>query len=392
MRTISTGFQVALWAYPWDQTGLGVEAFLDALEEAGARAVSMATSYHAGLILTPHHPQHRLYFAEDGVLYFRPAAAKVEKLALRPRLSSMLEGEEPLRELISGAERRGMEVKAWFVCTHNTALGVTSPELVVRNAYGDPLYFALCPAQEGVADYLVTLLEDLAAAHAIAAIDLESLGFLGLPHGYHHEKDLVGLTRSASFLLSLCFCPACLHRAASAGVDGVLVRKLVKEKLEAFFRGELAEGEVLLEEPEFTAYLETRVGTVMGLLRRIRESVRQDCRLHLIEWTSPDQWLLGGFDLSVGNWVDGMIMCSYERHTHGLERLLTETREALPGTAVFGGIQAGYPTCTSREDIQRQLDAVKRAGGAGAQVYHFGMMSRRNLRWLGEAVGRESRV
>ena len=40
---------------------------------------------------------------------------------------------------------------------------------------------------------------------------------MGFAHEYHHEKDGVGLTPEDDFLLSLCFCPACLARAAEAG-------------------------------------------------------------------------------------------------------------------------------------------------------------------------------
>ena len=88
---------------------------------------------------------------------------------------------------------------------------------MVRNAYG-----ILAVSPEGWR-YLVTLLEDLQLPRH-QAIDLESLGWA--PHGCHHE-DLVGLTSSASFLLSLCFAQPVCRAASVSGWNAV--RKLVRK-------------------------------------------------------------------------------------------------------------------------------------------------------------------
>lgn len=387
MQMAEKNLAAIIWAYPWDFVGIGVHSFLDLVEETGFTGVSVAASYHGGLFVTPHHPHHRLYFPEDGVLYFHPVGSQVKKLSVRPRLSKLLQEGDPLRELSGESKKRGIKVNSWFVATHNTALGKENPHLVLRNAFGDPLYFALCPSHPKVQEYLVVLLRNLTATYAFDGIDLESLGFLGLPHGYHHEKDLVGLNKDISFLLSLCFCPSCLAKAKEAGVDGKGVRDLVQGVLEEFFKGEKKEcatrpflGLKGLE--EFQAYLKTRVETVQSLAGLIRRELDPGSSLNFIEWGPPHQWWREGFDKRLGEVASAMIMCSYERNTSFLQKIVLETLQTLPQTKVFAGIQAGYPTCQSAQDVRVQIEAAKACRAHGVQVYHFGLIRRQNLEWL----------
>ena len=98
------------------------------------------------------------------------------------------------------------------MCLHNTRLGLLHPELCSRNAFGDIAYFGLCPCQPEARRYVVALVAELTYAYAPDSVELESPTFMGFVHGFHHEKDGVGLAPEDDFLLSLCFCPACLER------------------------------------------------------------------------------------------------------------------------------------------------------------------------------------
>ena len=51
-------------------------------------------------------------------------------------------------------------------------------------------------------------------------IELESPDFMGFAHGYHHEKDGLGLLPEETFLLGVCFCDHCLARADGGGRPG----------------------------------------------------------------------------------------------------------------------------------------------------------------------------
>ncbi|TIW31783.1 MAG: hypothetical protein E5V71_21005, partial [Mesorhizobium sp.] len=112
---------------------------------------------------------------------------------------------------------------------HNTRLGMLYPQAVTRNAFGDPNYYNLCPSHPDAHAYVRALAADITHTYKPDRIELESPSFMGFAHEYHHEKDGVGLTPEDDFLLSLCFCPSCLARAARAGIEGEAARELVKQ-------------------------------------------------------------------------------------------------------------------------------------------------------------------
>ena len=75
-------------------------------------------------------------------------------------------------------------------------------------------------------------------------IELESPDFMGFAHGYHHEKDGMGLLPEETFLLGVCFCPHCMARATAAGVPAEGARATVAAMLDAAFARELPEAQV----------------------------------------------------------------------------------------------------------------------------------------------------
>ena len=67
----------------------------------------------------------------------------------------------------------------------------------------------------------------------VRSILAESLHYHGLEHGYHHERYFIELGARARYLLGLCFCEHCLARRGRLGVDGAVVRRAVRDELEA---------------------------------------------------------------------------------------------------------------------------------------------------------------
>ncbi|TIT69371.1 MAG: hypothetical protein E5W60_12470, partial [Mesorhizobium sp.] len=214
--------QLSIWTYPWDIQDIGLETVeRDLVERAGLNMVSLATSYHAGRFLQPRSPRRKAYFPEDGTIYFQPTAARWADLAIQPKVADVIcEGGDVLGQLVRRREAGGPGVSCWTVCLHNTRLGMLHPEAVTRNAFGDANYYNLCPSHPDARAYVRALVADISHGYRPDRIELESPSFMGFAHEYHHEKDGVGLAPEDDFLLSLCFCPSCLDRAAKAGVNG----------------------------------------------------------------------------------------------------------------------------------------------------------------------------
>ena len=62
----------AIYAYPWDLAETGVGAAVDRFLALGLDTVTVAGSYHAGKFLRPHGQTGKVYFPEDGTVYFKP--------------------------------------------------------------------------------------------------------------------------------------------------------------------------------------------------------------------------------------------------------------------------------------------------------------------------------
>ncbi|TIY08246.1 MAG: hypothetical protein E5V18_06710, partial [Mesorhizobium sp.] len=314
--------QLSMWTYPWDVQDLGLEMVeRDLAERAGLNMISLATSYHAGRFLQPRSPRRKAYFPEDGTIYFKPTTARWADLVIQPKVADVItEGGDVLAELVQRREAGGLQVSCWTVCLHNTRLGMLYPQAVTRNAFGDPNYYNLCPSHPDARAYVRALAADITHTYKPDRIELESPSFMGFAHEYHHEKDGVGLMPEDDFLLSLCFCPSCLARAAGAGIEAEAARELVEQWIaeacerampERRFPEFPASGlDTFLPWPQLHAYLLWRFEPVTSLVAELREVADPGTRVLIIDL--KDGWL-GGCDLAaLGKVCDGAILCAYD--------------------------------------------------------------------------------
>ncbi|WP_336204890.1 hypothetical protein [Nonomuraea sp. LPB2021202275-12-8] len=202
------------YAYPWDIVGDPTAA--ERLAALGVDAVALAASYHSTRAATPYHPSHRILDVPHSAFY----------LPVRPEAWGRLVPAAPTwtapdaylraRDALLAA---GLKVHAWTVLTHNSFLGQAHPDLVVRNAFGDPYPYALCPSFEDVADYCERLVREVLTVGEPDGLILEGCGAMGFAHQSVHEK-----TAGADFdadLMSLCFCPGCADRYPEGTRDRV---------------------------------------------------------------------------------------------------------------------------------------------------------------------------
>ena len=137
----------SIWAYPWDLHDIGPDIACHRMAEAGASMVSLAAAYHAGRFVQPGNPRRRVYFPQDGTVYFRPTPARWRDSAIQPLVANIVATEgDMLAQMIRRRDRGGLGVSAWTVCLHNTRLGMAHPAHVTRTAHGDPNLYALCPS------------------------------------------------------------------------------------------------------------------------------------------------------------------------------------------------------------------------------------------------------
>lgn len=284
MRTIG-------YAYPWD--------YLDDPDaparaaSLGLDAVALAASYHATRAATPTHPTRRVREVPHSALYVPVRAAAWRGQRLVPRAPTWLGDDDVFTTAADRLEGEGLAVEAWIVLSHDDDLGRANPDLVVRNAFGDPYSYSLCPSAPAVVEYCATLVHEIVAATSCAGVVMEACGPTGVEHGGVHEKtDFAQWGPGSRALLSLCFCGSCARALADAGADAEELRARVREGVTL---GVASAEEALGED---AAALLTRVRTDASaalraaVLERIAASGRE---LRVTLHASSDRWTTGSF-------------------------------------------------------------------------------------------------
>jgi hypothetical protein len=382
--------RLAMWAYPWDVRDLGLETVARELRErAGLNGINIAAAYHAGRFFQPRSLRGKTYFPEDGTIYFQPDPRLWAERRMVPKVAEAVAGQEVLGDLIAARDRGGLSVACWTVCLHNMRLGLLHPEACTRSAFGDPNPFSLCPSHPEVRAYATTLLKDLTTRYLPDIVQLETPGFMGYAHGYHHEKDGLGLTAEDDFLLSLCFCDACIAGAAKAGVDAAAARKTVRRWI-----GDAAERavpaprwpdfadrgpEVFGDHPEVEAFIRWRCEPVTTLVAAIRDAANPRVRIDVID----DGWRAGSDLAALARIVEGVVFCAYDRTPQAVAADTAEVKAQLAATTNLAvGMRLFHPEMRSAEDIVARSVVAMRAGADEIAYYNYGLVPAARLDWV----------
>ena len=387
--------QLSVWTYPWDVAEQGVSAFCNELRGLGVNAVSLATSYHAGRFVQPRGIRRKSYFPEDGTVYFRPSPEIWADAAIQPQLARQVDEDgDMLRALVDARASSGLRTNSWTVCLHNTRLGMLHPAHVARNAFGDPSFFSLCPSSPEVRRYARTLVNEISQSYRPDTIELETPSFMGFTHGYHHEKDGVGLTPEEDFLLSVCFCDHCLQRAAGDKVDGEAARLWVKQRIaEALDRERPAR-----TFPEFPAkgigafkahgafhtYLLWREGVVTSLVAEIREEA--DPSSSVIAVSDAATWYAALDLTAVASACDGLLLCLYGEPAAAVATAISEMRAAIgPHKRLGAGLRLFPDEVSGPEELAQVSLAASKAGADAINYYNYGLVPAKRLAWIEHA-------
>ncbi|MFP3895523.1 MAG: hypothetical protein ACLFV5_01625 [Anaerolineales bacterium] len=373
----------AIWSYPWDLLDEGLGDSLSRIAGMGLDGISLAVSYHAGMLLLPHNPRKKIRFLEDGALYFRPHGGHFDGLALQPRISRLAADGDPLAAICAAAERKDLEVVAWTICNHNNHQGESHPDVVMRNAFGDPLLYALCPSHPDVQAYLQALVQEL-SDYPIRTLQLESCGFMGFPHDYHHEKIRMDLGATGRYLMGLCFCPACRKVAHKEGVALDAAQKATRRYLEDVLAGRIPPTETLSEEclldelPQLAPYLRMREEIVGRLIGRLRDTAEKP--LNLLD--------MGGMpDPDLVSRVHEVTVCAYKVGADEVATTTRAARESIKSPVRLGiGIEACPLLSPNEENMVSKVGAAWDAGADALYFYNYGLVPLKSLDWIAKSL------
>ena len=296
-----------------------------------------------------------------------------------------------LPEAIAAAERRGLAVRAWTVFLHNGALAAAHPECAPENAFGDRYVTELCPAHPDAREYARALAADIAEL-GVAGICSEALHYLGLEHGYAHERYFVPLGTRVRYLLGLCFCEHCLAATRAQGIDADAVRRSARAAIESAFAGDDPGGE-----PERDAYARVRQQVVTSLVAEVAEATGET-PFEFIELSGAVKGYADGRPTGAPApsiaWQLGVDVDAVAAACTGIEAMgyaadvdrIRGDLDAYGDAPVSVVLRPSTPDCVSAEDLRAKVKLARERGLGRVDFYHYGLMRLDALDWIRSAL------
>lgn len=383
----------SIYTYAWDLAEEGIAQALAEFRGLGLDTVTMAASYHAGKFLRPHGKSGKVYFPEDGTVYFKTNAARYG--AITPVENTMMAGRDVMRELCDGP----MHVNAWLVLLHNTLIGTRHSHATTANAFGDRYIYSLCPSHPDARAYAIGLAKDVTESYPVTGISMESPGFAPYAHGFHHEFALNQPNRWLDAQLGLCFCDHCIAGAAKAGINAAALKTQVARDISDYlasdidFPADMAEAFWTADtrlDGDLKAFLDWRCTVVTSLVAEIRSTVRKDAAVAVIPSVARPTggaWYEGS-DLSALADACGIIeACFYEPGAARVKADLFDIKRRLRGKGELRGItRPAFPDLTSKGDFLAAMQALTDGGVSGLAFYNWGHLRKANLAWIADAM------
>lgn len=384
----------AIYTYAWDLAEEGVSKAVGQFEALGLDTVTIAGSYHAGKFLRPHGRAGKVYFPEDGTVYFKANPARYG--AIKPVANSLLSSQDVLRELTS---QERMKTNVWLVLLHNTLLGSAHPDSAVSNAFGDRYVYNLCPSAPDARTYAIGLAQDVTETYPVSGLSMETPGFLPYAHGFHHEFALNRPNRWLDSQLGLCFCPHCLKGAKAAGINAARLKTQVAEDVSAYLASDLDYPADMAEafwaadtrtDGDLKAYLDWRCTVVTSLVRDIRGAVRKDVDVAVIPSVARPTggaWYEGS-DLAALADATGIIeACFYEPGAARVKADLFDIRRRLRGKGHLRGIvRPAFPDLETKGEFLAAMQALGAGGVSEVAFYNWGHLRSANIGWIADGL------
>ncbi|GGP28061.1 hypothetical protein [Silvimonas amylolytica] len=388
MNTRRPAARHSLYAYAWDLAGRDTRSSVDEILDLGVDGLSLAASYHTGKFLRPRSSgAGKVYFPEDGTVYFNPEPARYR--AIQPRPHSDAAVRQVAYDL---AEDGRLKLSAWTILFHNSRMGEAHPELTVKNAWGDGYVYAPCPMQPQLIDYATDLATDLANALPWQSLTLESPGWTPYAHGYHHEFAQVRSNLWLDTMMGLCFCDACQTRAREDGIDAAGLAGRIRDRVDGYLNGP-ADASAdqaaswlaadILDDIELAAFLRMRQRHVTGIVSRIRAAIPTEVALYVIptvQRPTAQTWLEGTDLKALAFAADGIEVPFYEPDANRvLADALDTIRRVGDARRVRGILRPGVPDLGDGAQTGTALAGLHAMGIQEVGFYNYGMLRQVHL-------------
>lgn len=398
--------QASAFIFGTDWLDEGGDVVLDNLQRRGGLdGVAFSANYHDARDVFAHNPRRHVFRNEGDVAWFPVEPARYPS-GLVARQAQAAGGADVLSDVCRQANARGMDVAAWTIFTHNSALATAHPDCATRNVYGDPYLTDLCPAHPRVRAYCCELAADV-ARRPVQQVLAESLHYRPLEHGEHHERYLIPLPLDARMLMSLCFCLHCRAAATRAGVDVEGLAREARAALQPAWDGLVRPGQAMLGDQlraAVEAYVDVRCATVTSLVNEVREALAPSgvpltfidhagTMAHVMHGVTPEDDVLTasrrlGIDPpAVAAVADRYSVLGYQDSPQRLAAVLERYRAVLgDGARLALALRPLLPDCLDAGNLAEKIRLAQATGVEAMEFYHYAMMPLNRLDWIRQGL------
>jgi hypothetical protein len=403
----------SLLTFATDLLDEGLEQVADNIQHrGGVGGITLAAAYHDARDVFPHNPNRVVYFQEPGAVFFQPSPDLFRTLELQPAVSQLIGERDLVAELVAAAKRRDMDANAWVVLFHVDRGRAIEP-YAQRNAFGDLNLTQLCPANPSARAYARALIADV-ASRGVDAILMESFHFVPFTHGYHHERAFVETTPLTSFLLSLCFCEACVSAAAEHGVDMRSLRDAVCSAIRRELTADSTDPSPIEDATrvrelfggELGGFLDARTAVVSSLVAELvgsaREANPETAVMPVDEGGAMKGYVGGqptgapapsiswqlGVDLrQVAGTAGALEVMAYASTAERVLFDLEAYASAIPDASKLGVIlRPVRPDCDGPANLRAKVEVASTLQVDRIDFYHYGLAPLEALDWIKSAL------
>ena len=392
---------LGLFAYPWDIIDEGEDAVIDAVKRAGLNTLFVTVNYHSGMFFLPHNPNRKIYFPEPGALYFEPSAWHKNHYFSSPVSKLTSNWNSFWSSLANKCQSNNITLGAWMLGLHNSGIGNQHKDLATYNAWNDPITHTLCPFNETVCDYLNNVARDVTKLGVFNKVLIESIEYLPVRHGHHHEVIGVDFPSDIDFLLSLNFSKQCFKHLNDKGIDGKSIANWVKSVCNDFFISAQNHKEMKWNDlekcidGEFNEYLKVRENSITKLTKSVISEFRQDksIMVGLIDFgplypLGPNgrKWQNGVNLDSVLSIVDEIHPTYYfadleiNKSKHSIYTSIIDNQKPI-----IPAVRSILPQTPDAKSLLDQLNMLA-LESSGYNFYNYSFMNFETLDWIKEAV------
>jgi hypothetical protein len=314
---------------------------------------------------------------------------------LKPNVSTLAADGDVIAEIQEQAARSGLGIVAWIIGLHTSSQAKKHPGAAQTTVYGDPLGFCLCPSHPDAREYVTQLVVDVAVTYQPVAVELESIEYMPLHHGYHHELGGVRLDPYHDFLLGLDFNPHTKADMERRGVDVDRVSSFVRRELDRFFAGHVQETgvgfdylpKVLLSNPDLGDFLRARIAIITDLITDITTAVHTQsaCKVHVITslWRPFHLGWIEGYDTArLASVVDRLVLPAYYDLAGIAREVVNLGRELETFDKVTAILDVGTTSIATPADLVAAVDAIRAFGIDHINFYNYSQVRDEALDWI----------